>query len=224
MSEKTVEFKDSALYPILFMVAVSIVFVGILASAYRLSEEKIARNDTREYQIQLLRLFEEPLQEIAGLDYRDLIGEADLEQNFEKYFQEFKLEEIDRIGYKFMIEGNVWGYCFDIAGNGLWGSMRALIAVRPDLSQIIAFAVYKQMETPGLGARIEEASFRNQFIGKALFEKGEIVAFNLISEEQEATADNQIRQITGATITSRSVLDMIHTEMKLIKSVFEVAS
>lgn len=224
MSDKAVDFKDGAIYPVLFMVVVSIVFVGILASAYRLSEAKIASNETRDYQIQLLSLFEEPFRDIARLDYRELIGEEVLAQNFEKYFEEFKLDEIDRIGYRFVVDGSIQGYCFDIAGNGLWGSMRALIAVQPDLRQIIAFAVYKQMETPGLGARIEEAGFRDQFIGKALVKAGEVVTFSLISEEQEATADNQIRQITGATITTRSVLDMIHTEMKLIKSVFEVAS
>ncbi len=224
MSESNTSFKDSSLYPILFMVLVSIVFVGVLATAFRFSEDKIALNDKKAYQIQLISLFDAPLRMYADIDYLDLIADDVLQENFNKYFQRFEIEGIDRYGYDFVIDDAVYGYCFDIAGNGLWGSMRALIAVTPDLKEIIAFAVYKQMETPGLGARIEEASFRNQFIGKGLIEKGEIVAYKLISEDQEVTDNSQIKQITGATITSRSVLDMIQSEMKLIKGAFEVTS
>lgn len=212
--------QESSIYPIVFMIIICVFFVGILATAFRFSEAKIEQNEIQAYRIQLVSLFEDDISEHEDSGFSELINKDNIDDTYSKYFRELKLS--DRRAYEVVINDVLQGYCFDIAGNGLWGSMRALIATSPDLNMIKGISIYSQMETPGLGARIEEETFRQQFEGKNLFLNGAIVEYSLIPEDQMPSLDTEIKQITGATITSRSVLNMISSEMSQIKSSWEV--
>lgn len=207
-------FREGSVYPVVFMVLVSIVFVGVLAAAYRLSEATINANEERSYHLQVFSVFRD---EFVDADtFNDIVAPENIKASYEKYFKELPLDLPDRKAYEFVVDGIKKGYYFDIAGNGLWGSMRAIIAISPDMSTIMGFSVYKQMETPGLGARIEEEAFKSQFKGKPLMVEGKLREFTLIPEDQAPDTDIQIKQITGATITTKSVINMIYSEMNLI--------
>ena len=56
-----------------------------------------------------------------------------------------------------------------IHGAGLWSVMYAFVAVEVDLNTIAALTFYEHGETPGLGAEIENADWRAQFVGKQLY-------------------------------------------------------
>jgi Na+-translocating ferredoxin:NAD+ oxidoreductase RnfG subunit len=66
------------------------------------------------------------------------------------------------------------------------------------------------METPGLGARVTEPWFRNQFARKPLITNNSFTSFSLVPEGGQPSS-TQVRQITGATITSSSTLKIIQT-------------
>ncbi|MDD2331436.1 MAG: FMN-binding protein [Candidatus Cloacimonetes bacterium] len=200
-------------YPVFFMLIVTLVFIGILAVMYRFSEAKIIQNERQEYQLQLLGLFADEIETRGILKKDALLAKEKLEDNFKSYVQELELPLADRKAYEVRADSILLGYCFDVLGNGLWGTMRALIAIDPSGTRILNLSIYKQMETPGLGARIEEPAFRKQFSGRTIYENDEIREFVLIPEDQEASRDVEIRQITGATITSSSVLKMIRDEL-----------
>ena len=68
----------------------------------------------------------------------------------------------------------------------------------------IAFTSHN--ETPGLGARIEEASFRLQFAAKT----GPFT----VRRKGEAHAKNKFDGITGATITTAAVCDLINATIE----------
>jgi len=224
MSE-TKSFRNSLLYPIVFMVIVSFIFIGILSTAYRLSESRIAKAELESYQTQVIMLFADVIKQQDGTDIAEQISKGKLVEMYETYINDKELPEelSSRKAYSLMLDGKEHAYCFDIMGNGLWGSMRSLIATDTQLETIIGFSVYKQMETPGLGARIEEESFRKQFIAKKLKQEGILVQFRLIPEDQQASSNEEVRQITGATITSSAVLSMISSEIKLINDNFGIS-
>jgi len=205
--------EKSQIYPILFMLAITIIFVGILATMFRLYEPKIKRNEEQSYQSQLLLLFANTLETKGIISKDNLLKQENLQENFSKFVHKLPLDLPERNAYEVKTDSEVLGYCYDILGNGLWGSMRALLALEPDKKTILGLVVYSQMETPGLGARIEEEGFRSQFSGRALYENGKLVDLVLIPEDQKPERDNEIRQITGATITSSSVLKMIKDEI-----------
>ena len=65
-------------------------------------------------------------------------------------------------------------------------------------------------ETPGLGARIAEQPFQDEFKDKHLFVDGEFKSVAVLKKGQKAVnGAEQIDALTGATITSRGVGDMM---------------
>ena len=71
----------------------------------------------------------------------------------------------------------------------------------------------EQVETPGLGGRIGEDVFQDQFKGIKTEPAVEYV------KNQEPETDNQIQAITGATISSRSVVKIINKNVALLKDI-----
>jgi Na+-transporting NADH:ubiquinone oxidoreductase subunit C len=98
------------------------------------------------------------------------------------------------------------------SGPGLWGQVTALVGFPADGSKIKAVTFLEHNETPGLGARIDEPWFKRQFIGKS-------GPFRVLTPEpknkNEPTADpQQFDQITGATVTSTAVRDILNRSLE----------
>ncbi len=93
-------------------------------------------------------------------------------------------------------------YVVEITGPGLWGPITIMVGFENDLKTLAGISIVSQNETPGLGARIEESWFTSQFAGK----QG---PFRLV-EEGTADAPEEIDAITGATITSESVRNIMN--------------
>ncbi len=97
-------------------------------------------------------------------------------------------------------QGQIIGYAFVGEGNGYGGAIRVLVGVDESTDQVINLKILNHSETPGLGSRVEEEGFRNQFVGKTA---------------QDPIAVNQdINAISGATISSRAVADAVRTALK----------
>lgn len=214
MSAERTPFKETMLYPIVFMLIVSFVFVGILAAMYRSSETKIELYRTQQYQMLVLKLLAPGIASATGQSVDDLI--SGYPETYETHIREEKDSGIDRVIYASVVGDSVIAYCTDIGGKGLWGSMRALVSTNRSFDTILDFAIYEQMETPGLGARISEEWFLKQFRGRPVISGGEAIQLDLIPEKQESADPKQINQVTGATITSASVLKMLRTELSYI--------
>jgi len=214
MSKEKTSFLDSSIYPVLFMLIVTVVFVGVLSILYRSTEKGIETNKKQTYQMQILSLFADTLAVTTNVNKEKLANITSLNDNYQRFISEKNLAKVTGIAVnpKFYVasaeKGKVLGFCFDVTGSGLWGTMHGLLAVTPDFKNIINFVIYDQMETPGLGARVEESWFKAQFAGKPLIVNNTISNYTLIPEEAQPT-ETQIKQITGATITSSSVLKII---------------
>jgi len=95
-------------------------------------------------------------------------------------------------------EDRLDGVAFQAEGSGFWDLIVALIALEPDLETVRGVTVVKQMETPGLGGRISEPWFQEQFSGKKLRPDLRVVPY------RKADGPNEVDAITGATETSRA--------------------
>lgn len=104
------------------------------------------------------------------------------------------------------------------AGPGLWGQVKGFLALESDMRTIRGLTFYHHEETPGLGGEISADWFREQFVGKSIVDasgKGGIVirmGGNL--------AGNEVDGITGATMTSDKVQEMLN---KVIINIVEEA-
>jgi Na+-transporting NADH:ubiquinone oxidoreductase subunit C len=116
--------------------------------------------------------------------------------------------------YKADVEGNTY-YVLPLRGKGLWGPIWGYVALEGDGNTILGATFGHKTETPGLGAEIATAIFQDQFPGKKLF----TATYEGIEVRKgDASGDQQVDGISGGTITSVGVQDMIADCLKPYKS------
>ena len=101
-------------------------------------------------------------------------------------------------------------YILPVWGAGLWGPVWGYIALDADWDTIYGVVFDHKSETPGLGAEITLAGFRDQFKEKKIYEESTLVAISVL-KGSGASAGNihAVDAITGGTITSRGVEKML---------------
>jgi electron transport complex protein RnfG len=109
-------------------------------------------------------------------------------------------------------EGKTAGYAFVGEGGGYQGIIKMMIGISPDLQRLKGIIILENLETPGLGAKIVTDEFRRQFEDLPVQKPIEYVQ-NKAPEEP-----NQIRAITGATISSRSVVNILNRTIADVKT------
>ncbi|MCO4847855.1 MAG: NADH:ubiquinone reductase (Na(+)-transporting) subunit C [Yoonia sp.] len=94
-----------------------------------------------------------------------------------------------------------------MSGSGYQSTIRAMLALEPDLRTIAALTITEQGETPGLGASIEDPVWQARWVGKeAADDTGQIV---ISVVRGKAVGPYQVDGISGATVTSNGVANMI---------------
>lgn len=89
------------------------------------------------------------------------------------------------------------GYIFSTAAVGYNGDVSVMVGVNPDGTVKSVQILDASGETPGLGQRVSQSAFLEQFSGKA------------------APFDTQVDTISGATYSSRAVISAVDTACEL---------
>lgn len=104
-------------------------------------------------------------------------------------------------------QGRFVGAAFETTSDkGYGGEIRLLVGVTAD-NTLYGFEVLSHRETPGLGSKITEPAFKNQFRGRPL------------SDTRWAVKKDggPFDAITGATISSRAVLEAIRSGLEVYR-------
>ncbi len=107
------------------------------------------------------------------------------------------------------------GYAFLAEGNGYQGTIKLMVGIGPDLTALKGIDVLESQETPGLGAEIASDKFREQFNGLSVTHPVEYV------KNQTPQKPYQIEAITGATISSRAVVNIINKRVKEVREILK---
>lgn len=94
-----------------------------------------------------------------------------------------------------------------LSGQGYGGRIDAILALKSDTNTIAGVAITEHSETPGLGARIEEASWQASFPGIELRDVSGETRFRVA--RGAASGVHEVDGITGATRTGRGVTQMV---------------
>ncbi|MFT6850588.1 MAG: Na+-transporting NADH:ubiquinone oxidoreductase subunit C [Sphingobacteriales bacterium] len=103
-------------------------------------------------------------------------------------------------------------YVFPMYGKGLWGPIWGYVALGNDLNTITGAIFDHKGETPGLGAEISTPIFEDQFAGKEIYEKGALVSIDVLKGAGNNLSEHEVDGISGGTITSVGVEDMLKTD------------
>lgn len=96
------------------------------------------------------------------------------------------------------------GYSLVYAGNGFQGKIKLMIGLTEDLNKITSIEILEQSETPGLGTKILEPPYKDQYNGLTPAPSIKLV------KGVEPSSPNEVKAITGATISSRSVVAVVN--------------
>lgn len=99
-------------------------------------------------------------------------------------------------------EKKLIGVAFKASGKGYSSTIETMVGMLKD-GTITAIKVLSQTETPGLGARVVEPAFTSQFNNKNTLELRDVQA------------------ITGATISSKAVIDSVTKKSEEIKKLIQ---
>lgn len=106
--------------------------------------------------------------------------------------------------------GEHLGWVLPAGGQGFADRIEVLVGLDPTASTITGLYVLDQKETPGLGDYIAGIDFRGRFENTPTDRKLEIV-------KGDPTAPHEVRAITGATISSQSVADIVNRAIAAFK-------
>jgi Na+-transporting NADH:ubiquinone oxidoreductase subunit C len=105
-------------------------------------------------------------------------------------------------------------YVIPVVGNGLWGPIWGNISVGEDLKTIKGASFGHKGETPGLGAEISQSFFINRWIGEEISDQNGIAINFEVVKNGSGKEITKVDGITGGTITSVGVQEMVNRCMK----------
>lgn len=105
--------------------------------------------------------------------------------------------------YRVTRDGELAGWVAKAGGQGYADRIEALVGLSPDGGTITGLFVLEQKETPGLGNKITLPDWRAQFAGKTTGAPLRVV-------KGGGAGPGEIDAVTGATISSRSVTDIVN--------------
>ncbi|MBI1911666.1 MAG: RnfABCDGE type electron transport complex subunit G [Deltaproteobacteria bacterium] len=106
------------------------------------------------------------------------------------------------------------GVAFKADGGGFQGNVGVMVGLEMDYLNLKGIEILDQVETPGLGDRIREPQFKDQFKGVDVKPKVEYIKF------RKPEKPNQIQAITGATISSNAVVVNINRAVEKVLTNF----
>ena len=109
-------------------------------------------------------------------------------------------------------------YVIPVIGTGLWGPIWGFVALESDFKTIYGCNFDHKSETPGLGAEIKENFFAVKFNGKTL---AEAAPYFSVLKGGSNTDQHSVDGITGGTITSKGVEEMLNRTLDIYKKFFE---
>ena len=143
---------------------------------------------------------------LYSLNIRNLDG-----AEAEAKYSEVVKEEAERNGQKcYQCEiGGEQIIVVSLKGMGLWGGISGYIAVHGEDAPTVYGAYFNhESETAGLGAEIKDSqAWQEKFIGKRIYGEDGSVVLSVVKKVTDP--ETQVDCVTGATLTSNGVDDML---------------
>ncbi|MBW8035109.1 MAG: FMN-binding protein [Planctomycetes bacterium] len=196
---------------ILFVLVMGAILTTALVTIDAITEPYIKANQLKKLQMSVLG--------VAGIEYTEenreqVFAESIETKPFPDYLQPKDADEDKKLKFYVTSDNQI---IFEFKGNGLQGEIHGAIALMDDLDTIKGITIIKQEETPGLGGRIGEAEFLNQFKNKKLFPELKI------TRQGKASGINEVDGITGATLSCNALEEVLNSEsQKYIPAIKEI--
>ena len=111
-------------------------------------------------------------------------------------------------------------YVLSASGKGLWDDVWGYVGLNSDLTSISGVVFDHKGETPGLGSKITEEWFQDQFVGKKISDGTQFEPIKVLKPGKELN-DFQVDGISGATFTGVGVDEMLSRSIEVYYNFFK---
>lgn len=178
---KKESFYSQRIFPLVFMFLITLVCITVVTGLYLSTKDQVEANE---------QLFlRKTILSAGGVKYSDDFREITT-------LFESQVRMADGFYEVVRADGSL-SYVTPVEGPGLWGTISLMVGFNESLDALTGVGIFSQNETPGLGARIEEQWYLDQFEGK----RGPFI----LVDEGTSDTENEIDAITGATRTSKAM-------------------
>ncbi len=194
-----------AFLSIIYMFALTLVFTSMVTAVKYVNSDRVERNQAVKLQRIVLK--------VLDIDSEKPMTDSEVDRLFSE-----RIKPVQAGGRMVYIcygekDERISGYAFPVGGPGFWGPIDGMVGVGPNAGEILGISFYRHSETPGLGGRISENWFAEQFHGLPLHPvEGDENIFYLVPAGTGRSA-NQLDAVTGATGTSRAVEAFLNREL-----------
>ncbi len=201
---------NSNIYTIVYSTVLVIIVAFLLAfvaSALKETQDKNVERDTKS-------------QILAALNMRDIPTEQ-VDSTYKAVIKQEEGKDTDT-PYEIAEVNGETKTIVHVKGAGLWGGIWGYVAVNADGETIYGCFFNHESETAGLGARIKEQWFQDLFKGKKIYnDKGDVDlgVYKQGKAPASLSADYYVDAVTGATLTSNGVNDMLKNGFKKYASI-----
>lgn len=121
----------------------------------------------------------------------------------------------ENIAQVYLLEeaGSLRKIVLPVRGYGLWSTLYGFLVLEGDANTVVGLAYYDQKETPGLGGEVDNPKWKAIWPGKKVYDESGRVAIELVKgsvEPGHPQAVHQVDGLSGATLTSNGVEQMLH--------------
>lgn len=109
--------------------------------------------------------------------------------------------------------GEVETVVLPVHGYGLWSQFYGFLALAGDGNTVKGLTFYEQGETPGLGSKMDDPEWKALWPGKQVYDEEWQPAIRLVKgpvDEKDAEAQYQVDALSGATLTTRGIENLLH--------------
>ncbi|MFT9497124.1 FMN-binding protein [Anaerosolibacter sp.] len=188
--------KKGSLYSVFFMMTITAVFTFALSTLNQNTITAVQGNQIIKHQKKLLYAFNIP--------FDDNMKTEEINALYDTHIKESKQGSM--LIYEGHINNQLIGYATEMEGPGLWGNIHGIVAVNKDLNNILGIDFLAHSETPGLGGRIDENWFKEQFRSIELNNSSPYVLYR-------PSPNGTVDAIAGATLTSKAVLNIVNDRL-----------
>jgi Na+-transporting NADH:ubiquinone oxidoreductase subunit C len=214
--------KESLGYVVIFTFIVCVAFVLLLSVANQVTLPQVKANQNYASHFAVLAAFgladtSTAKSEVEEL-YASKVQELSIGQAAPADAAEAGPASAASAAYSAEIEGSSY-LAVRITNPGLWGPITAILAADPAAERILGFEVLEQQETPGLGGRIGEAWFTEQFKGEKVSPDGRVSVTQGSGKGDPDRENSRVDAVTGASRTSDFVQILVSKALAAVKEI-----
>lgn len=204
--------KNSAIYTFIFIIVICIIFGAGISLVHYATLDILAKNEALNRNRVICNAFLLPVAGDSPQAYQQAIDANIITETLAS-------DAVSFITY-FKKDSAAADVGFVFSGMGFWDRIEGILVLKNDLSEVVNIQFLDQQETPGLGARIEEKWFTNQFRGLHIDWNGLPDQRLIIGSAVAPGAQNRVDAITGASQTSMALEKLLNDELNRFRTVY----